>query len=119
MSTESAGSKQYKIDQLLASPPREPSKIRPTEHLLRRYSDEYGPGHETRRNPEITDAIIETCIREGDVRRGNGETIVYEALVDGHEWWVVVGFRGGPSAITAYVPGVHERAERDKRGGGR
>lgn len=90
-----------------ANAPRDPSAISTTEHFLRRFSDKHGPEHETRRDPAITSNVIETCVREGAVRRGRGETVVYEATVDGHEWWLVVGFDGGASALTAYVPGVH------------
>lgn len=98
--------------QLIESVPRDPSAIRPTEHFLRRYSNEYGTSHETRRDPEITGDVIETCIREGTISPGEGRALLYETEVDGHEWRLIVGFKDGPVAVTAYVPGVHGEGDR-------
>lgn len=90
------------------NPPRDPSAIHPTEHFLRRLSNDHGASCETRRNPPITSEVIETCILEGEISPGNGHSLLYETDVDGYEWRLVVGFEtGAPVAVTAYVPSIH------------
>lgn len=98
------------------NPPRNPEDIHTTEHFLRRFSNDHGASCETRRNPEITGEIIETCIVDGDISPGNGRSLLYETEIDGYEWRLVVGFEtGAPVAVTAYCPSVHRPCNRGDR----
>lgn len=91
------------------NPPRTPAAIHPTEHFLRRFSNKHGTSSETRRNPAITGEVVEACIREGTISPGEGRSLLYESVVDGYEWRLVVGFNdGAPVAVTAYVPSIHK-----------
>lgn len=98
------------------NPPRDPEQIAPSEHFLRRFSNEYGPSHETRREPEITSEVVEACVLEGTISPGHGETLLYETEIDGYEWRLVVGFNDHtPVAVTAYCPSIHRGCNRGDR----
>lgn len=109
-----------------AEPPagfsRYPADYVPTDHFLQRFDEDTGT-IEARTNPRITGAVIETCIRDGELKSANGDRWVLEADVDGVMWWLVVGIHEGRSndVLTAYAPDRHQLAggpERDQVGGG-
>lgn len=90
---------------------RDPENYVPSDHFLTRFSPSCGRPDDTRHNPRITSDVVETCIREGELRRANGAgRWIFEAEVAGHQWWLVVGINEGKhnDVLTAYVPGVHE-----------
>lgn len=83
--------------------PREPSAYRPSNHFAYRFK--------TRQNPPITDRVIETCIREGEIvptRHAKRWKFVTEIEQNGesYRWWLIVGLSGDPpyTVVTAYCP---------------
>jgi len=91
---------------------REPSAYRATDHFRYRYNH--------REDPPVTDEVIETCIREGDIVAGDRvvgpNCFGFETEVNGVQWRVVVqAVAEGPPhlAVTAFSPELHDRDEED------
>lgn len=92
--------------------PRDPSAYCPSDNFVYHYK--------YREDPPITETVIETCIREGDVHPSRDpDCYQFEAVVShkgrAYRWWLVVTPDGPPHTIvTAYVPDAesHEAAAR-------
>ena len=92
--------------------PREPSAYCPSDNLVYHYK--------RREDPPITDEVIGTCIREGEIQPSRDpECYQFEAVISqtgrDYRWWLVVTADGPPHTIvTAYVPDAesHEAVAR-------
>lgn len=91
-------------DVVLGELSRNPSDYAPTDHFLIRARRSFGPITETRTSPSITVDVIETCFKEGEIKRARDGCVKFMAEVNGVEWHLVA-HEG--RALTAYAPDHH------------